>query len=770
MQYIENTVSDLDQRLRLVEERVPGIETAPSVSETPEPVAVPVTPIIAEPPAPVEPVLIPLGVSIPEPASVEEPIVPEIIAVPEQVWQPVEPLFPPLPQRERTEFDLEDLLSGRVLAWTGGLAILVGSIFFLSLAFSRGWIGPSARIVIGMTAATVMLSTGAWFFERRERIFGHVMVATGLGVMNIALLAATRLYDLVSVPIGLLAILVSAMAAAVIAVRASSQIVAGYGLIAALVAPPLLGAQSDLPTAFFVGTILIGTTSIALFQTWRWLPPLAFFLAVPQVSDLLVSDINAAIALLVLTGFWSLNAIAAGGEEFRVPSQRIRVTSATLLMINAVYLVGMGFVILDGDLEPWRGLFLVGAALGHGLIGLYFLRDRGEYHPFGMLAAGTGVAAFTMAIPVQFGGPVVPVGWAAEAAALAWIFGLRKHRFAGVYATVLGILAITHLLMFEYPFGLIASEDLQSSWPFLNANGSTLAFLLAALAVSGYFIAMPQVRTALAFVGLSLIVYAVPYELSGVAVVAAWTAVAVALAWIYGHRQHLHVGLYAVIPAALAIGHLALFEYPLEALQVGDDLQSTWPFLNLDGLGLAMLLAAAAISGYWITRRIVRVALAIAAMSLAMYAIPFELSGVAVLGTWSAIFVLAIALQRWPVLVDEAVTTFSNGLYIPAIGAAVLSILHAFTFEMPLSEIDPNALPDIPFTDERTLAAMFLIAAAGVVSTITRHWQFGTGTRVAAFAIAAYLMIFELSHAGVVVMWSALAIGLVLLSQREPAG
>ena len=257
----------------------------------------------------------------------------------------------------------------------------------------------------------------------------------------------------------------------------------------------LVGAQSDLSTALFVGIILIGTTTISLYRSWRWLPPLAFFLSAPQVADLLISDVNAVIALLVLTGFWALNAVAAGGEEFRVATQRISITSATLLLLNAVYLVGMGFVVLDGSLEPWRGLFLLGAALGHSAIGGYFLRDRGEYHPFGMLAFGTGVAALSMAIPIQFGGPAVPIGWAAEATALAWIFGRRKHIYAGVYAAVLGVLAVGHLLLFEYPLDqLLTNEDLQSTWPFLNANGMTLAFLLAALVVSGYFVAMREVR------------------------------------------------------------------------------------------------------------------------------------------------------------------------------------------------------------------------------------------------------------------------------------
>ena len=777
LQRIEGTMHDFDRRLRKIEEHAPETAATPRAPEAPvqaevavEPEPLPVPSVVGAP-MPVVPEPIPPSVTVPEPLPPEAPVLPRATATEDQIQQEIELLLPLSPQREPKpprEFDLEDLLSGRVLAWTGGLAILIGAAFFLSLAFSRGWIGPTARVVIGISAATVMLMTGAWFFERRERIFGHVMVATGLGVMNMSLFAAIRLYDLISVPTGLLAVLTSAIVAAAIAIRANSQIVAGYGLIAALIAPPLLGSEPDLPTALFVITVLIGTTTISLFRSWRWLPPLAFFLSFPQVGDLLISDINAAIALLVLSGFWALNAIAAGGEEFRTPTERISITSATLLMLNAVYLVAMGFVILDGDLEGWRGLFLVGVALGHGAIGGYFLRDRGEYHPFGMLAFGTGVAALSMAIPIQLGGPVVPIGWAAEAAALAWIYGRRKHIYAGAYAIVLGILAIGHLIIFEYPLDQLVREDLQSAWPFLNANGMTLAFLLAALVVSGYFVAVREVRIGLAVVGLSLILYAVPFELSGAPVAMVWATQAVVLAWIYGRRQQFFAGVYAILPGVLAIGHLMLIEYPLDQLQIDRDLHSTWPFLNASGGALIFLLASLAAAGYFVAMRRVRVPLTVIALSLAMYAVPFELSGVAVVGSWAAIFVLAVTLQRWPALAKQPVASFENGLYIPTFAAAVLAVIHIFAFELPLADVHPDMLPDIPFTDERTLTALILIAAATAASFITRHWHFSIGARVAAFAFAAYLMLFELSLAGVVVAWSALAISMILLSRRDP--
>ena len=250
----------------------------------------------------------------------------------------------------------------------------------------------------------------------------------------------------------------------------------------------------------------------------------------------------------------------------------------------------------------------------------------------------------------------------------------------------------------------------------------------------------------------------------------AWATQAAVLAWIYGRRQHFFAGVYAIIPGVLAVGHLIIFEYPLDQLQVDQDLQSTWPFLNANGGALVFLLAALAAAAYFVAMRHVRVSLTIIALALAMYAVPFELSGVPVVGSWAAIFVLAVAFQRWPVLAKQPVTSFENVLYIPAFAAAVLSIIHMLAFELRPSDIDPGALPDVSFVDAHTLTAMILIAAATAASFITRHWRFSVGARVAAFAVAAYLMPFELSLAGVVVAWSALAVGLTVLSQRDQRG
>jgi hypothetical protein len=422
--------------------------------------------------------------------------------------------------------NIESLITGRVLGWAGGLAIALGAAFFLSLAFSSGWIGPAARVIIGVAGSMMMLAGGAWFFERKEALLGHVLVATSLGVMSLSLVAATRLYDFVPDSVGILSALAVAAIAATIAIRAGSQTVAVFGLITALISPPLVGATASYSTLAFVAVALAGTMAVALYRGWVWLPPVAFLLSAPQAGNWLTGDVNAGIALAVLAGFWALYMLSAGGEEFRRSTDRLSPTSTTVMLANAVFLVAVGFEILSGDLSVWRGLFLAGVALAYGVFGGYFLYIRHERHPFGMLAFATGIAALTIAVPVQLGGPPVAIAWAAQATALVWVYSRRQHGYSGALAIALGTLSIAHLFTFEYRPAHLLDDVSYSTWPYMNSAGATLGFLLGAIAVSGYMLGSQQFRSWLIVLAGAMIAVSAPHEVRPAVAIVLWSAIA----------------------------------------------------------------------------------------------------------------------------------------------------------------------------------------------------------------------------------------------------
>ena len=193
--------------------------------------------------------------------------------------------------------DLEEKLTGRALAVVGGVALVAGAIFFLSLAFSRGWIGPEGRVLIGVGVAGITLALGSWMLDHRQPTVGAVLVAVGLAVVSLAMYAAIRLYGLVPAEVGLIVALVAAIAAAFLAVRHDAQVIAVLALLAVLGAPPILGAPATLVTIAYIGTVLVGFAALALFRTWRWLPSIAFALAAPQLAWWIAGGVVPAVGL-----------------------------------------------------------------------------------------------------------------------------------------------------------------------------------------------------------------------------------------------------------------------------------------------------------------------------------------------------------------------------------------------------------------------------------------------------------------------------------------
>ncbi len=464
---------------------------------------------------------------LPAMAGLEQPVP----RMPPMVSPPAPPPAPPIiPSTEEVPpappifsfDDLERLVAGRGLAIVGGAALMLGGIFFLGLAFSRGWIGPEARVIIGAAVGVALFAFGGRYLLHRQEIVAHVLVAVGLGVLSVSLYAATRLYGFVGAEAGVGLALVVASAAAALAVRSGSQLIAAFGLVSVLASPPVMGASASLVTMLFLGVALAGTTAISLWRTWRWLPPVAFLLVAPQLASYVLDIPPVDIALVALAAFTVLNIVAAGGEEFRVRRDQLSESSATVLVASAAFAVWAGFEVLSGELEPWRGILLLGLATGYLVAGALFLVRVDERHPFGMLSAGTGIAAVTLAVPIQLGAPLVPLVWAAEAVALAWVYAERRHGWSGLVAALLGALTAGHVLAVEYPLGTFPTVD-PAALPFMDLDGAVLGFVLVAALVAIAILRSVPERVAVGAAMAGMLVGVAHHELSGASHVALLT-------------------------------------------------------------------------------------------------------------------------------------------------------------------------------------------------------------------------------------------------------
>lgn len=422
---LEKQIEALERSLRLLERRVNKLEKAETSPFEPEPIA--------------------------EPVSASRPF--EWETKPSIPAKPVEPVKPiePAPPRVH-ELDLEQLLGGRLLAWAGGVAIVLGAVFFVTMAMRRGWIGEGMRVLLAFLCSTALLAAGVWLHERKGQTqTAKIMVAAAIAAQYASLTAATALYDLVTPVEGfLIAGLVGAVASA-IAVRWKSVQIAGIGIVGALLAPVLVDAGASTAALVFMALALMSAIAVVIWERWPWLATLAYLVSLPQLLTWIddTHEHHVYRALVVLLAFWLLYMLAALGYDLRVVAGTLRVPSAMLAFSNVVVTSGVGYALLKSDVSDNAATtwVIVMAAL-HVTFGFAIALLWSSAKEIALLAAAIGIGLSAIGLALALDGPALVSCWAVEAALLAWLAKRAESKRA--VAAAIGLLVLAGVRALDY--------------------------------------------------------------------------------------------------------------------------------------------------------------------------------------------------------------------------------------------------------------------------------------------------------------------------------
>ena len=382
---------------------------------------------------------------------------------------------PARPAPESPQRGLEEILGGRVLAWVGGVAILLGIVFLLGIAIDRGWIDEPMRIVLGLLGSTSLLLAGVWLYERKGRTEAALAaVASALSGLYTTLLVGTQIYDLIPVEAGLACAGLVGIVGVALAVRWETKVVAAIGILGALLAPVLVDSGTSWLSLAFMAIALTAAIGVLLWQRWNELSLGAFLISAPQLLIWFADNYDERLlaSLGVLVGFWALYVVAAIGYELRARTpDELPIVSWLLLLANVVLIAGAGYFGLDETGHPNAAVaWLLGLAASHILLGALALRQA-IHREIGslLLAVGLGLSAFGFADALD--GPTLVAGWAVQAVVLAYLatraskepklYGSNAERLLIAAGTYFG-LALGHVLAFEAPPSAIFSgvEDL----------------------------------------------------------------------------------------------------------------------------------------------------------------------------------------------------------------------------------------------------------------------------------------------------------------------
>ncbi len=155
----------------------------------------------------------------------------------------------------------------------GILALICGSAYFLKLAIDHGWVGPAARVIIGLLAGAGLIVWSESFRRKKLPAFSYSLKAVGSAVLYLSLWAAFQLYHLLPGPVALAAMVLVTAWNAWLAVRQDAKLLAGYALAGGLLTPLLLHSGGNHETFLFsyLAAIALGVVYLLRTRTWQWL-------------------------------------------------------------------------------------------------------------------------------------------------------------------------------------------------------------------------------------------------------------------------------------------------------------------------------------------------------------------------------------------------------------------------------------------------------------------------------------------------------------------
>ena len=337
--------------------------------------------------------------------------------------RPAQPTGAPAPTR-RDPIDwsalAEWVFTARTLAWSGGIATVLGIVLLFVMASSRGWITPGMRVGIGSLASFALLAF-SFELDRRKVRADAILSAGGAGIAGLyaSLWASIAVYHLIGEPLGLVLAGGIAALAVALAVRIDQEPLAMFGIVAAMLAPTLVSQGVTGAGALFSFVIACSGLPLYLRYRWEWLVVSIWLAAAATIVPLYATaEPGPSVAVLAGACFWCLFTAEAMVFELRESSRERISEQGWMLLGSSLTLAFATSFLYAGDRivagRQLAGVVLGGVAVAYGLLAVSPALLRRRHADLEDVLAGFGLAALATATGLLFGGPGMVCAWAAE--------------------------------------------------------------------------------------------------------------------------------------------------------------------------------------------------------------------------------------------------------------------------------------------------------------------------------------------------------------------
>ncbi|MEP7238630.1 MAG: DUF2339 domain-containing protein, partial [Ferruginibacter sp.] len=423
----------------------------------------------------------------PEPATrITTVIIAETVEVPKQAKQKAPP-----PTFFERQPDMEKFI-GENLVSKIGIAILVLAIgYFVKYAIDQNWIGPVARVAIGILCGGILIAL-AHRFRNSYRGFSSVLAGGGIAVFYFTITLAFQQFQLFSQTTAFVIMIVITIFAVALALLYDKQELAIIALVGGFLAPLLVSTGDGNYKVLFTYLVILnsGLLVIAYNKAWRLLNLLSFIFTVLMFGSWLFSlnydeqDITYRNGFLFATVFYLLFLVINIAHNIKEKKKFIASDFGILLVNTSLYFAAGIYCLNNMEAREFRGLFSASMGVFNLCISWFLFRKQKVDTNILYLLIGITLTFISITAPIQLSGNYITMFWASEAVLLYWLFTKSRIRIIQYSSALVWVLMLISLLMdWAQLYGPFSNDSLP-----IIANRGFITTVFSALATYMLFL------------------------------------------------------------------------------------------------------------------------------------------------------------------------------------------------------------------------------------------------------------------------------------------
>jgi uncharacterized membrane protein len=390
--------------------------------------------------------------SVVRPAPAPSPVLP----VPRVTVAPLAQ-SPILPNDDKSRPGMEFMLGGKAAAFAGAAILVMGIVFLVGYAMQHSWIGPGARVILGLLSGGVLVGIGYGLESRGGGKYGllaRALTGAGSALFYFVVFAAYGIYHLIGAVACGAGLFVSALAVFGLSMVYNAQAVGVLGVLGAFITPLLIGGNMEkgIFPLVYVAVINAPVFLLGIRRKWQVLYNVSFVFTIFYFFawlDWIGSGeygIGLLFAIIYFAEFAALGLLKLRCEQ-KISGRRadiVRLLTSSLLLLWAVY-----WVLNAAGWNHWLGLAFILLALFHMGLAALARQLLSRFTEDILAFLGGGLIFAVLALPAQLDGEWVSLGWALEGAVLAWFAVRVKSRTLLGAASLIGLVGIAKSLFYD---------------------------------------------------------------------------------------------------------------------------------------------------------------------------------------------------------------------------------------------------------------------------------------------------------------------------------